>query len=182
MRKVIAGLFHSVDGIVEAPYKFQFDSFDADLGGAMNAVMASTDTVLMGRVGYQEWAGYWPSAQADQEFAAFINGVPKYVASHTLKGPLEWSNSSLIEGDLLAFVRQLKAQEGGDIAVMGGISLVRELMFAGLMDTMMLITHPVIAGGGRHLFEPGDPTTRLELQGSQQTEKGNVILSYGLKA
>tara|TARA_R110002020_G_scaffold4015_14_gene17596 strand:- start:619 stop:1167 length:549 start_codon:yes stop_codon:yes gene_type:complete len=178
MRKVMAGLFHSVDGVVEAPHLFQFDSFDDDLGALLSGVQERVTDVLLGRVGYAEWAAYWPNAQADGDFAAFINAVPKHVASETLSGKLDWSNAQLIEGDLLDFVRQLKAGAGGEIAAMGGISLVRQLLFAGLLDELVLITHPVIAGPGRRLFEPGDPLTRLALVDSQVTAKGNVVSSY----
>jgi dihydrofolate reductase len=179
MRKVTAGLFHSVDGVVEAPNEFQCDSFDAELGEEMGAIMGGITTVLMGRVGYEEWAGYWPNAKQDLDFAGFINGVEKFVASETLRPTdITWSNAKLIEGDFLDFVRDLKAGEGGTICAMGGISLVRQLIFAGLMDELTLITHPVVAGTGRHLFEPGDPTTRLELVRSRATSAGNVIQAY----
>ncbi|MDR3475588.1 MAG: dihydrofolate reductase family protein [Devosia sp.] len=179
MRKLTAGLFHSLDGVVEAPFKFQFDSFDAELGAMLGEIMAATDTVILGRVGYEEWAGYWPNAEADQDFGKFINTVPKWVASRTLRGRLGWQNSTLIDGNLEAFVRDLKAKAGGDIAVMSSISLVRQLLFAGLLDELTLITHPVIAGAGRHLFEPTDPTTRLALRRAVTTSKGNVVATYG---
>lgn len=179
MRKVTAGLFHSLDGVVEAPNTFQFDSFDDELGQELGRVMGGVETVLMGRVGYQEWAGFWPNASQDLDFAGFINGVEKFVASETLKpSDITWSNTSLIGGDFLDFVRDLKAGEGGDICAMGGISLVRQLLFAGLMDELTLITHPVIAGTGRRLFEPGDPTTRLDLVRARTTSKGNVVQAY----
>ena len=179
MRKVMAGLFHSVDGVVEAPYKFQFDRFDDDLGAMLTTIQAETDLVLMGRVGWSEWAGYWPTASQDGDFADFINTVPKHVASSTLtQSDLTWSNSHLIDGDLLEHVRRLKTAPGGTIAAMGGISLVRQLLFAGLMDELTLITHPVVAGEGRHLFEPDDPTTRLDLVRSVVTTKGNVVSTY----
>ena len=180
MRKVTAGLFHSVDGVVEAPNLWQFDQFDAELGAELGKVMEKTDTVIMGRVGYEEWAGYWPTAEQDEGFAGFINGVPKHIASRTLKGKLAWQNSTLIPGDVEAFVRDLKAKDGGEIAIMGGISLVRQMLFAGLLDSLALITHPVVAGEGRrHLFEPGDPTTRLKLLDSIRTSKGNIVATYG---
>jgi len=178
MRKVTAGLFHAVDGVVEAPDLFQFDSFDADLGAMLTAILGRVDCVLLGRVGYQEWSSYWPQATADGDFASFINGVEKHVASETLSGPLAWHNARLIAGDLLDFVRQLKQGPGGEIAAMGGISLVRQLLFAGLLDELTLITHPVVAGSGRRLFEPGDPVMRLDLVSSQQTQKGNVVSIY----
>jgi dihydrofolate reductase len=180
MRKLTAGLFHSVDGVVEAPNLWQFDAFDVELGASLNRTLAATDTVLLGRVGYEEWAGFWPKAEFDDDFKTFINSVPKFVASHTLEGKLDWQNATLIPGDLTTFVRDLKAQAGGEIAVMGGISLVRQLLFAGLLDELTLFTHPVVAGSGRHLFEPGDPVTRLALKQTLRTSKGNVVATYGL--
>src|SRR5688500_2400331 len=98
MRKITAGFFHSVDGIVESPNLWQFDAFDDELGALLTDIMPKVDTVLLGRVGYQEWAGYWPTASADGDFADFINAVPKFVASRTLKqDQLTWQNSTLIE-------------------------------------------------------------------------------------
>ena len=183
MRKLTAGFFHSVDGVVEAPNVWQFDAFDDELGGIMMETLGKIDTVVMGRVGYQDWAAYWPTAEADQDFASFINTTPKFVASRTLKpADLNWQNSTLIEGDVFGFVRELKARKGGDIAVMGGFTLAKQLFFGGLLDELMLITHPVVAGSGRHLFEPSDPLTRLVLKGSSITSKGNVVVTYGLKA
>jgi dihydrofolate reductase len=181
MRKVTAGLFHSVDGVVEAPNVWQGDAFDDDLGAVLGVMMGATDTVLMGRVGYEAWAKDFGEGPEDPFFGGFINNVPKYVASRTLKGVLGWKNSSLIPGDLEAFVRDLKQQPGKEIAVMGGISLVRQLLFAGLLDELTLITHPVVAGAGhRHLFEATDPTTRLALVSAKITTKGNVVSTYRL--
>src|SRR5690606_16206090 len=114
----------------------------------------------------------------DDDFKAFINGTPKHVASRTLKGELAWSNASLIAGELESFVRDLKRGEGGDIAVMGSISIVRQLFLAGLIDELTLITHPVVAGGKyRRLFE-GAETTRLVLLRNEATSKGNVVSTY----
>lgn len=183
MRKVTAGLFHSVDGVVEAPDQWQFDAFDDDLGAMLTEVQERVDTVILGRKGYQDWAGYWPNAEADGDFADFINKVPKFVASRTLKGKLDWQNSKLIEGDVDAFVRDLKSKKGGEIAVMAGITIVRHLFNAGLIDELTLITHPVIAGSGRrHLFEPDAKVMRLALVRSQSTAKGNVVSTYAVSA
>ncbi|MEF2977113.1 dihydrofolate reductase family protein [Subtercola sp. YIM 133946] len=178
MRKLTAGLFMSVDGVVEAPNLWQFDAFDEQLGAELSGVLGRVDTVLLGRVGYQEWSGYWTTAGHDDPFGGFINPVQKYVASTTLTGDLGWQNSSLIEGDLAAFVTELKQGDGGEIAAMGGITIVRELFFAGLLDELTLLTHPVVAGGGRHLFDPSDQTTRLTLIDSYRTAKGNVVSRY----
>jgi dihydrofolate reductase len=182
MRKITAGFFHSLDGVVRAPDQWQFDAFDDELGALLTDIMPKVDTVLLGRVGYQEWASYWPTASADGDFADFINKVPKFVASRTLKqDQLTWQNSTLIEGDVIEFAKQLKAKEGGEIAVMGGISLARQLFFAGLLEELTLITHPVVAGQGKRMFEATDPVTRLELKKSTVTSKGNVVSTYGLK-
>ena len=181
MRKVTAGLFHSVDGVVQDPFKFQFDSFDEELGTGLTKMVNSVDSVVLGRVSYQEWAGYWPTAPRDEDFAAFINPVEKFVASRTLSEPLEWENSHLIEGDVEQFVKELKSPEGGEIAVCGSISLVRQLFFAGILDELTLMTHPVVAGSGRRLFKDGDPLHRLVLENQYATSKGNVVSTYSLR-
>src|SRR3569833_1783464 len=178
MRKLTAGLFHSLDGVVEAPNLWQFDQFDDELGATLGAMMTTTDTVILGRVGYEAWAKEFGEGD-DPYFGPFINNVPKFVASRTLKGKLGRQNSTLLEGDLESFVSALKQQPGKDIALMGGISLVRQIQFAGLLDEHTLITHPVVAGAGyRHLFEANDPTTRLVLKNSVVTSKGNVVSTY----
>ena len=179
MRTLTAGLFYSVDGVVESPNLWQFDSFDEELGTGMNQMMARVETGLLGRTGYEQWASYWPSAADDADFGEFINKLPKFVASRTLSGELGWQNSRLMDAPLEEFVAGLKDADGGEIAVFASISLTRQLMFAGLLDSLMLMVHPVIAGSGRRLFEDGDPVTRLELRDSQRTSKGNMILSYG---
>lgn len=179
MREVKVGLFQSVDGVVEAPNLWQFDSFDDELGEGLTSMTEQTDTVLLGRRSYEEWAGYWPAAGQGDPFAAFINPVEKFVASRTLVGELAWQNSTVIQEPLEDFVRELRQSDGGDISVCGSISVVRQLLFAGLLDSLQLMIHPVVAGAGKHLFESGDPVTRLVLQDSRQTSKGNMLLSYG---
>ena len=182
MRTLSAGLFMSLDGVVEAPNLWQFDSFDDELGQQMGAMMGRIDTAILGRIGYQEWSEYWPKAVDDDPFGGFTNPVQKFVASRTLAADLKWQNSTLIEGDLATFLLDLKNTEGGEIAVFSSISLVRQLLFAGVLDVLTVMIHPVIAGVGRHLFEPTDPTTRLELVDSTITSKGNAVLSYRLRS
>lgn len=180
MRKVTSGLFHSVDGVVSDPFTFQYDSFDAELGQGMERMMTSVDTVVLGRKSYQEWASYWPNASVDQDFAGFINPVQKFVASSSLTAPLEWQNSQLMDAPLADFVQELKKRDGGEIAVCGSISVVRQLLFAGVLDELTLMTHPALAGSGQRLFRDGDPATRLVLKDQFRTSKGNVVSTYGL--
>ncbi len=182
MRRLTAGLFSSVDGVVESPHLWQFDSFDAELGAGMGKMIDRVDAVLLGRRGYEEWAGFWAAADTGDPFGRFINPVRKYVASRTLEGDLRWTNASLMDAPLEDFVRSLKRTDGGDIAVCASISLVRQLLFAGLLDSLTVMTHPVVAGAGRHFFEPSDPVTRLELQDLGTTSKGNVLATYGRRS
>ena len=177
MRKVTAGLFASVDNVVQDPHTFQYDSFDEELGAGMGAFMDRTDTVLLGKNSYLEWAEWWP-AHPEDGFGQWINPIEKYVASTTLGDDLAWQNSTRITGDLDDFVRDLKQRDGADIAVCGSVTVVRHLLFAGLLDELQLMVHPAIAGAGRKLFEPTDPPTRLRLVDSIVTSKGNVLSTY----
>lgn len=177
MRKVTSGLFASVDGVVQDPYKYQYDSFDAELGTAMTAWMERTETVLLGKQSYLEWSEWWPRHE-DDPFGRWINPIEKHVASTTLGDDLSWQNAHRIQGDVDDFVRELRAGDGGDVAVTGSVTLVRHLLFAGLLDELQLMTHPAIAGAGRRLFEPTDPPTRLRLVQSVVTSKGNVLSTY----
>ncbi|MFN8046441.1 MAG: dihydrofolate reductase family protein [Dermatophilaceae bacterium] len=179
MRKVTAHLFSSVDGVVENPGTFQFGAFGAEEGAMMGAALAPVTDVILGRKIYQEWADYWPNNPGDG-FDQFINPVPKHVASRTLTGPLAWENSTVIEGDLLDFVRGLKEGDGGDISV-NGISVIRQLLEAGLLDTLTLTIHPAAAGQGKRLFDGATEPFRLELVDSQVTPVGNAILTYAKK-
>ena len=99
MRKVIASLFITLDGVVEAPYQWQFDNFDDGMMAAMQSQFAVQDAVLLGRVTYQEWAPYWLTS-TDEPFASSINGTPKYVFSTTLN-KVEWQHSTLLKGGIV---------------------------------------------------------------------------------
>ncbi len=179
-RALKAALFSSIDGVVDEPHNFQFDAFDERMGQLMGEAIGPVTDVIMGRVTYTQWADYWPAAT--DPFGQFINPVRKHVASRTLTADqIQWHNASLIDGDLHEFVTALKATEGGDISVTGSISVVRDLFLAGLLDELTLMIHPVIAGEGRRLFEPGTPLTRLRLVGEESTPAGNVIARYALR-
>jgi dihydrofolate reductase len=177
MRKVTAGLFISLDGVVEAPNEWQF-AFDDEMGAAMSRMLDEQDAVLLGRVTYSEWAGYWPTS-ADEPFATWINRTPKYVASTTLQSVDEWQNSTLIKGPVPEFVADLRQREGGTIGTAGSPTLVRSLLDAGMVDELVLLIHPVVAGGGRkRLFADDGALTRFELVGSQPTSSGVLIATY----
>ena len=144
----------------------------------MSRTLDALDAVLLGRVTYTEWAGYWPTS-TDEPFASWINRTPKYVASTTLNSVDEWPNSTLIRGSVADFVSELRQQDGGTIGTAGSPTLVRTMFDEGLLDELILLIHPVVAGGGRkRLFADDAALTRLELVESQPTSSGVLIATY----
>jgi dihydrofolate reductase len=177
MRKVTAGLFSSIDGVVEAPDEWQ-PAFDEEMGAVLSRTLEEQDAVLLGRVTYTEWAGYWP-ASTDEPFASYINSTQKYVASSTLESVGQWPNSTLIKGPVADFLAELRQQDGGTIGTAGSPSLVRSLIEQGLLDELTLMISPVVAGGGRkRLFADDAALTRFELAHAQPTSSGAIIATY----
>src|SRR3954453_23183400 len=177
MRKVYAGLFSSIDGVVQAPNEWQ-PGFDDEMGAALGRMLEGQDAVLLGRVTFTEWAGYWPTS-TDEPFASWINSTPKYVASTTLDSVDEWANSSLVRGSVAEFVADLKGQPGGTIGTAGSPTLVRSLIDEGLLDELTLIVSPVVAGGGRARPVPdGSAPPNFELVEAQPTSSGALIATY----
>lgn len=180
MRKVVSSLFVSLDGVAESPDQWQ-ETFDAEMGAVLARTLETADAVLLGRVTYTEWAGYWPSVTGgeDSGFADWINNAPKHVASTTLEHTDDWANTTLLKGDLAAAVGRLKAGEGKDITVSGSPGLVRSLLAEDLLDELTLLIHPVVAGGGRKkLFADDAALTRLALVGAEPTSSGTIIATY----
>lgn len=179
MRKVAAGLFISLDGVTESPEKWQFDHFDEGMMASMSEMLSETDTVLLGRITYDEWAPYWPSLKVEP-FTSFINHVPKVVVSNTLEAVAwgDFGTVSLLQGDLAEEIGKLKAQSGRTITVTGSPTLVRSLLEAGLLDELTLTVHPVVAGRGKRLFEGDMSLKRLELVNSKTTPTGVSLLTY----
>lgn len=177
MRKVTAGLFSSIDGVVQAPNEWQ-PGFDDEMGETLSRMLEEQDAVLLGRVTFDEWAGYWPTS-SDEPFASWINQTPKYVASTTLRSVDHWSNSTLIPGSVAEFVAELREQDGGTIGTAGSPTLVRSLIDLGLLDELTLMISPVVAGGGRARLFPDDAAlTNFELLEARPTSSGTVIATY----
>jgi dihydrofolate reductase len=176
MRKLISALFITIDGVVESPEKWSFDHFDEGMMDSMQSQLAEQDTVLLGRVTYDEWASYWPTA-TDEPFASFINNTPKYVVSTTLE-KLDWQKSSLIKGDVAAEINRLKQQPGKNIGTAGSPTLVQWLLQTDLVDELILTVYPVIAGSGKRLFNKDGDLKRMKLVSSKPTPTGVAILTY----
>jgi RNA polymerase sigma-70 factor (ECF subfamily) len=177
-RKTTAHLFSSVNGVVEAPNLFQFDSFGPEEGQMMAEAIGGVTDVVIGRKLWQEWSAFWPNA--DDPFGAFINPVRKHVVTTSLSGDLTW-NSTAIDGDPVAYVQKLQQHGDGDIAITGGIETTRSLFLAGVIDALALTVHPVAANHGRRLFDDSVDVTRLTLLSGATTSVGNAVLTYALR-
>jgi len=154
MRNVVVYELLSLDGVAEQPEDFILD-FDEVMEENLGRVIASQDAVLLGRHTYDHWAGFWPGSEIEP-FASFINGVQKFVVTSTALGH-RWGGTAVIEGDLVAFVTELKQQAGGDIGVHGSISLAQALLEAELVDNLRLVVAPALQIRGRRLFDGGRP-------------------------
>ena len=179
MRKIVAGLFISLDGVTESPDTWHFPYGSEEMWSAVGASMERSDAMLLGRVTYEEWADYWPDKTADDDpFAAYINTIPKYVVSNTLTSA-DWQGSTLITGDVAAQIEGLKEQPGKDIAMSGSVTTVRWLLTEGLLDELDLLVHPLVVGSGSTLFTDGMPKVPLKLLRSTTFGTGVVHLTYG---
>jgi dihydrofolate reductase len=181
MRKIIVAQFVSLDGVVEAPERWHFPYADADLHRAMWSVADEIDTMLLGRVTYESFAGVFATAPIDDPVAARLNAPAKVVVSGSLRDPV-WAGTTVLDGDVLAGVAELKEKPGADILVPGSIRLVRTLLAAGLVDELHLLVHPIVVGAGRRLF-PADSATRpLSLVAGEVLGSGVASLRYRVVA
>jgi dihydrofolate reductase len=178
MRKTVARIFTTLDGVVESPEKWHLRYFDDELGELIEASAANADAMLLGRRTYEELAAFWPSQNGDEPMADYMNDVPKYVVSTTLT-ELEWRNSSLVSGNVAETVYALKRQPGRNIQIYGSPTLVQSLLRDGLLDQLDLLVHPIVVGGdGQRLFENGNYGTALRLVASRTFGTGVMALTY----
>lgn len=145
------------------------------MGKIVEGGMQSSKAFLMGRTLYDEWSAYWPQAQADEDFADVINGLPKYVVSTTLTDP-SWHATTVLPPDRAA-VQALKDGVEGDIGMSGSATTVRWLLDQGLLDELDLLVDPIAVGSGSRLFE-GSARQPLELLESRALDTGVLHLRY----
>jgi dihydrofolate reductase len=179
MRKIIANFFISLDGVVERPDQWHFAYFNDEMGEVVGQGMATSDTMLLGRRTYEEFAGFWPQQPSDVPPADHMNNTPKIVVSNTLT-TAEWQNSRIVRGNELADeLNRLKQQDGKDIGTVGSATLVRSLLRDGLLDELHLLVHPLVVGSGKRLFEEGTGQVPLALRSSKAFSTGVLHLIYG---
>ena len=181
MRKVIVSEFITLDGVIEAPgpaHDFKHAGWtmpywDDGIGKFKLDELFACDALLLGRKTYEGFAAAWPGMQDPEGFADRMNGLPKYVATKTLK-KLEWKNSQALKGEVAAEVTKLKQQPGQDILVAGSGKLVQTLIQHGLVDEFCLVVYPVVLGEGQRLFETG-AHAKLELVDSRSLDRKSVV-------
>lgn len=180
-RTVVANLILTLDGVarIESVQAAIMGLIDEQVDRSFAAKIAEEDAMLLGRRTYEEWRDFWPGSEIEP-FASHINGVPKYVASKTLKS-VSWPTKRqayLLSGDLREEVLALKDQPGGSIGVHGSPTLVGSLIQANVLDLLRLAIFPVVAGTGARLFGEGFPAERFQLVESQASKSGVAVLTY----
>jgi dihydrofolate reductase len=184
MANIVVTEFVSLDGVIEDPggaedFKYGGWSFEIERGEegdrfkldeALNA-----DALLLGRRTYEGFAAAWPSREG--EFADKFNSMPKYVVSSTLKDP-DWTNSTVLDGDVAEEVSKLREEQDGEIVVHGSAQLVQALIEHGLVDELRLMVFPVVLGAGKRLFGETSDKRPLRLTDSKTVGDGVAILTY----
>ena len=184
MGRIVVTEFVSLDGVTEDPggsedFKYGGWSFDFSRGDEGDKFKldetTTSDALLLGRVTYEGFAKAWPTREG--EFADKFNAMPKYVVSSTLTDP-EWTNTTVLEGDLAGEVARVKEQHEGDIVVHGSMQLVEALLENDLVDELRLMVFPVVLGSGKRLFGETSDKKALKLRDSQVVGDGVAILVY----
>ena len=190
MGKLIVTEFVTLDGVAQAPGGpdedvdgdfthggWQAPLLDQEAGSTMFEKARSMDALLLGRRTYEIFADYWPRAPEEIPFTGLLNGVPKYVASRTLAGPLAWEGSTLLTGELTESITDLKERHH-EVHVIGSLDLVQSLLHSGLVDRMNLWLYPLLLGRGKQVFAGGTVPTALRLTESVTYPNGTLQLAY----
>jgi len=176
MRKIVAGQFITLDGVVEIPEEWMGPYFTPELGQAIGSMMAAQDAMLLGRITYELFAAHWPNQAGDM--ADTMNGTAKYVVSGTLESA-DWQNTTLIPAaGAFAEIAKLKEQPGQNIGMTGSGTLVGSLLREGLLDELHLFVFPLATGSGKRLFGASDAQLPLKLLDSATFGSGVVHLTY----
>lgn len=175
MRKIVAGLFVSLDGVVESPEKWHFPYMNEEMGQAVMSIQAAADTLLLGRVTYDSFASVWPHQSGPM--ADGLNNISKLVVSTTLKRA-DWNNTTLISENVTDELARMKQEPGKNISVTGSVTLTRTLLNAGLIDELHLLVHPIVLGKGTRLFDESTGKLPLKLVESTTFTTGVLNLHY----
>jgi len=184
MRKVVAAEYLTLDGVAQDPGPsgdfehrgWTVPYWNDELLKYQSDLLFASDALLLGRVTYEEFVAAWPLRSGDP-FTDRMNSLPKFVASKTLKGPLQW-NATLLKGDVADEVAKLKKQSGQNLLLYGSGALVNTLMPRNLIDVYRLMVYPLVLGSGERFFRDGGGRTTLALSDAKTTATGVAILTY----
>ena len=184
MGRIVVTEFVTVDGVADDPggaeefdrggWAFEFSRGEEGDRFKLDEALAS-DALLLGRRTYEGFAEAWPSREG--EFADKFNSMPKYVVSSTLRDP-EWTNSTVVGGDLAEEVERLKGQHENDIVVHGSLQLAQDLLDRDLVDELRLMVFPVVLGTGKRLLGETSGKKPLTLAEAKTVGDGVQILVY----
>lgn len=182
MAKVVSTLFIAADGVAEIDPEWHFPYFDENMGRAVAEDYDIADVLVLGRVTYDSFAGAWPGREAaggeDAAFAKQLGDTRKIVVS---RQPLEftWRNSELVDGDVVNAIADLKQDTRlRGVLIPGSISIVQQLLDAGLIDELRLFVHPVAARKGRRLFDEGEDSYHLHVEALEMFPTGVIRVIY----
>jgi dihydrofolate reductase len=175
MRSIIVTSFLSLDGVMEDPM-WTLPYWNDETAQFKGEETTPNDILLLGRVTYEGFAAAWPQRTDVESGGVYFNGVRKYVVTNTLK-TLEWNNSHIISGDIVAEITKLKGQDGENLVVHGSATLVQTLLQHNLVDRIRLLVYPVVLGKGKRLFQD-NATVTLKLVESRTFSTGVVALVY----
>jgi dihydrofolate reductase len=194
MGKLVLTSFVTLDGVYQAPGGPREDTRDGfeqggwsvpygddDFGRFINEVFERAGAFLLGRRTYEIFASYWPKVTDPADpVASRLNSLPKYVATTTALTDPVWPGATALHGDLAKEVTALKEQTDGELQVHGSGALARSLFALDLVDTLHLLTFPVVLGAGRRLFAQGTLPTAFRHTGGRITTAGVSIQTYDL--
>jgi dihydrofolate reductase len=192
MRKVVVTEWMSLDGVVQAPGAPDEDTTGGFAHGGWHLryfddlsqrwvveTLTTAGGFLLGRRTYEGFAAHWPNASEEEQVVAQpLNTKPKYVASRTLSEPLEWQNSTLLQGDVAQGVAALKREDGADLLVIGSTRMVQTLMEHNLIDEFRFMIDPLLVGGGKRIFRDDGVLRPLRLVDSKVTTTGAIVATY----
>lgn len=177
MRKITVAEYISLDGVVEAPDEWHMAYVDEEMFAAIYPADSDVDTMLLGRTTYDSFAGAFEHGDPDDLVVGNMNRMNKVVVTSTPQ-TVTWVNSTTITDDLVDGVRELVAQPGGSISVVGSTSVVRALLAAELVDELSLILHPLVVGKGERLFPVTGPAAEFTLTTCTTMRSGAIHLVY----
>ena len=191
MRKIIAGAFVSLDGIMQAPggpdedpiggFKYggwAAPYFDEAMGEAVGEMFAKPFDLLLGRKTYDIFAAHWPYVDADDPIGPLFDRITKYVATRNPTLKLDWQNSQVLGPDAVAAVGRLKSEEGPDLLTQGSTDFLQTLFRHDLVDAINISFFPVVLGKGKKLFGEGASPAALKLVSSRVSGSGVTINRY----